>query len=196
MKPMKHFALLCIVILLASCSIAISVASPGDEKTDEKKRKGQLLFDYPDAPEPIVEINLTEKLIGLVTKSMNAKSETAELIEMISGIYVRVYDNSHITQDALVAYYEKKLKAEKWEVLVKINTDNEKLQIRLLFDKKVVSGIFIMENDSKSEELTLVNIIGDIDTERIGELLVNLGKVIDVELDLENKKTHNHGGLK
>lgn len=187
MKPMQLWALVFTAIVLTVSFLAIGGAIADDEKQGKEKQKGQLVFDCPDAPEPIVEINLSEKLIALVTKSVSANPEAAELIEMLSGIYVRAYEGEDTDADTLIGYYEKKLKAEEWELLAKFNNDKEKIQIRLLYDEEVVSGIFVAVMAQKPEQVTLVNIVGNIDVQRIGELFANLGDVVNIDIiDIES----------
>ncbi len=188
MKPMKPWSLMFAVVVVTASFVAISGAIADDEKQGAEKQQGQILFDCPDAPEPMVEINLTEKLIALVTKSVSAKPQAAELIEMLSGIYVRTYESADVDAGALIAYYEKRLEVEKWELLAKFNNEKEKIQIRLLYDEEVVSGIFVAVMAPEPAQVTFVNIVGNIDAERIGELLANLGPVVEIDMALEEEK--------
>ena len=150
---------------------------------DKMKNKGRVLFDFPNpTSEPTVEINLNDKLINLVTKSLNSSPEMAEMVKMLKGMYVRTY---RYAGDDMRLYYQDKLKTEDWEVLVKIKERTEFVEISILYDEDVVYGIFVIVKSDKPE-ITFVNIIGEIAPERISELLGNLSNFGMTDIDLEN----------
>ena len=138
------------------------------------RKKGLIIFDFPAPLEAKVEVNLTAKLINLVTKSVSNTPEVAELIQMVDGIYVRTYDRVTIDEQELVNYFQGRLKEDNWEVLVKIKDESEVVEISLLFDEDMVYGIFAIVIPETSGEATFVNIVGKIAPERIEDLLGNL----------------------
>ena len=167
----------------------INSASAEKETRDEMKNKGRILFDFPNpSSEPTVEINLTNKLINLVMKSMNS-SQNVEMVKMLKGIYVRTY--RHVGDDMRL-YYQDKLKEEKWEVLVKVKEKNDVVEINLLYDEDVVYGIFVIVKSDNSE-ITFVNIVGEIAPEIISELLGNLSNFGMTDIDLEDTLKVNVG---
>ena len=94
---------------------------------------------------------------------MNNTPEVAELIQMVDGIYVRTYDRRlSLGKKTLVQHFQAQLKKDQWEVLVKIKEDNEMIEIDLLFDEDKVYGIFITIIPERSDEVTFVNIVGEI----------------------------------
>ena len=139
-------------------------------------------------PTPRVEVNLTDNLINLVTKSMSAKPEVTELIQMIEGIYVRTYETTddEVVATTLVNYYQNVLKKNKWEILVKIKESDEIVEISLLFDDDVAYGIFVIVVSSKPREVTFVNIVGEIAPDKISELLGNLSNFGMTDIDLDS----------
>ncbi len=190
MEPKKHLTLIFIAAFLAMSFIPINSASAMEETQDKTKNKGQILFDFPNpSSEPTVEINLTNKLINLVTKSMNSSQNVVEMVKMLKGIYVRTYRHPG---DDMRLYYQDKLKAEKWEILVKVKEKNDVVEISLLTDEDVVYGIFIIVK-ADSEEITFLNIVGEIAPELISELLGNLSNFGMTDIDLENTLKANVG---
>ena len=184
MKLSRHFAL-----IILTCLIALWII-PIDQVSAEKKvQKGLINFDFPETPEAKIEINLTDKLISLVTKSITSSSEVAEIIQMLDGIYVRSYDRSTVDEERLIQYYQEKLKKEKWEVLVKIKDAKEIVEIRLQLDEDVAYGIFAIIMQAKPEEVILVNIVGEIEAERISELISNIMEfgLPEFNLNLDSK---------
>ena len=122
MKLQRHPAMLFTILSSVFSLILMQSTVAQQDKTD---RKGLILFDFPEPLEAKVEVNLTAKLINLVTKSMNDAPEVVELIQMLDGIYVRTYDRATIDEKKLVNYFQDRLKTDKWEVLVKIQENSE-----------------------------------------------------------------------
>ncbi len=174
MKLRKHCVLLFILSFLVSSLIPIQLAVADQEKPDKTERKGLIIFDFPTPREAKVEVNLTAKLINLVTKSVSNTPEIAELIQMIDGIYVRTYERLTINEQELVSHFQRLLRENNWEVLVKIKEFDEIVEISLLFDEDTVYGIFIIVIPETSGDATFVNIVGEIAPERIEDLLENL----------------------
>lgn len=174
MKLQRHCVLLFILSFLVLSLIPMQWAVAQQEKPDKTERKGLIIFDFPVPVEAKVEVNLTAKLINLVTKSVSNTPEVAELIRMLDGIYVRTYDRLTIDEQELVDYFQRRLKEDNWEVLVKIKDESEVVEISLLFDEEIVYGIFAIVIPETSGEATFVNIVGEIAPERIEALLSNL----------------------
>ena len=184
MKLQKHLIrLFTLLFLVLPLTLTYSAVAQQD-KSDETEKKGLILFDFPEPLEAKVEVNLTAKLINLVTKSVSNQPEVAELIQMLDGIYVRTYDRITIDEKKLVNYFQQRLKADKWEVLVKIKEENEVVEISLLFDEDTVYGIFVIVIPETSGEATFVNIVGQIAPERIEELLGSLSNFGAIDIDV------------
>ncbi|RKU26512.1 hypothetical protein C6499_13420 [Candidatus Poribacteria bacterium] len=149
--------------------------------------KGLILFDFPEPLTAKVEVNLPAKLINLVTKSVSDQPEVVELIQMLDGIYVRTYDRGTIDEKKLVTYFQDSVKKDQWELLVKIQGNNETVEIHLLFDEDKVYGIFAIVIAKRSGEVTFVNIVGEIAPERVEELLGNLSNFGAVDIDFGDK---------
>ena len=191
MKLKRHLTLLFTAFCLALWIAPIHQVLAEKEQSEKAKKKGLILFDHPQNPEAKVEVNLTDKLINLVTKSMNSSPEVKEIVQMLEGIYVRTYDSSITTDGSkFVEYYQDKLRKEKWEVFVKIKEAKEMVEVSLLYDEDVAYGIFaivITDKPEKSKEVTFVNIVGKIATERISDLLGNLSNFGTTDIDLGDK---------
>lgn len=185
MKSQRHLTLLFTVFLLALCIAPIQQALGEKEPPDETEKTGLIPFDYMDELEAKVEVNLTHKLINLVTKSVSSKPEVAELIQMIDGIYLRTYGKFGVAESGMIKYYQEKLKENNWEVLVKIKETDEIVEISLLLDDDVAYGIFVIVASTGPDEVTFINIAGEIAPDRINELLGNLSKFGMTDIDLE-----------
>lgn len=190
MNMQRILSLLYTVLFLLLSTILIQ-HSFAQEKQNHQIKKGLVPFDYLDELEAQVEVNLTDKLINLVTKSVNSKPEVVELIKMIEGIYLRTYGEYGVTEIDMIKYYRDKLKKNKWETLVKVNQrENKKdtaeiVEISLLYDEDVAYGIFVIFASKNPDEVTFINIIGRIAPDRITELLGNLSNFGMTDIDLK-----------
>ena len=183
MKMQRHWGLLFIALLFVAWLAPMQMVIAEQEKPDKMKQKGLILLDFPSPLKAKVEVNLNTKLINLVTKSVSNQPEVAELIQMLDGIYVRTYDRV-IWDKQAYNYFRDKFKEDKWEVLVKIQENREVIEINLLFDEDKVYGIFITIVPEASQEVTFVNIVGEIAPERIEDLLGNLSNFGAMDIDV------------
>ena len=175
MKLQRHllpsFVLLFFVLGLVGTQDAMAEQHAND-KTDEK---GLISFELPWGIEAKVEVNLTAKTHQLdVQIRKPTHPEMTELIQMLDGIYVRTYDRRTVDEQELVDYFQQKLESDAWEVLFKINENDEIVEINLLFDEETVYGIFVILIPEVPEEVTFVNIVGEIAPDRVEDLLRNL----------------------
>ena len=150
-----------------------------NERSDSPQTnvKGVIAFDFPNAPEPKIEVNLTGKLIALAAKAAKVQAaeqgqELTELLDMVKGVYVRGYDSNTENLDQMLRHYENKLKKDKWEVIAKVKEENETVQVSALLDQDIVRGLFVIVTNK--DETFLVNIFGQIDFEKLGKLLGSL----------------------
>lgn len=180
---LRPFVLLFLVLGLIVTQNAIAERS-GDDKMVEK---GLIPFELPWRIEAKVEVNLTARLINLASKSISDAPEMTELIQMLEGIYVRTYDRRIVDEQELVGYFQQKLASDKWEVLFKINEDDETVEINLLFDENTVYGIFVIVIPKVPEEVTFVNIVGKIAPERVEDLLRNLSNFGAMDINVSGK---------
>ncbi len=187
MKLQRQRTLLLIALILPLWFALVNIAPAQQEKPNKTERNGLILFDFPEPTEAKVEVNLTAKLINLVTKSVSSAPEVVDLIQMLDGIYVRTYDRATIDEKKMVNYFQDRMKKDEWEVLVKVKEDSETVEISLLFDENKVYGIFVIVAPIMPAEVTFVNIVGEIAPERIEELLGNLSNFGATDIDLGSK---------
>ena len=183
MKMQRHWGLLFIALLFLAWLTPMQMVIAEQEKPDKMKQKGLILLDFPSPLKAKVEVNLNTKLINLVTKSVSNQPEVAELIQMLDGIYVRTYDRV-IWDKQAYNYFRDKFKEDKWEVLIKIQENREMIEINLLFDEDTVYGIFITIVPEASQDVTFVNIVGEIAPERVEDLLGSLSNFGAIDIDV------------
>ena len=171
MRHISQIAMLAAVLFIF-IGIMTSDEAFAEAQKEKEKIKGLIPFDFRNTLEAKVEVNLSGKLISLVAKAAKPNPEVTELLEMLKGVYVRVYENDTTTFNELTRHYENRLEKEKWEVIAKVKEEGETVQVRILLGEDTILGLFVMV--AGETEVTLVNIVGEINPERIGELLANL----------------------
>ena len=107
--------------------------------------------------------------------------EYAEYVDMIEGVFICRYDKEAGNLTKMKSHYQKTLKTEKWEHLIKVK---DQLHVSLLFadEPGILHGIFISFTDKHNT--TFVNIFGKIDFEKLGTLF---GKLIESDSEFLKK---------
>ncbi len=161
---MKRFTLT--TFLLVFCILSNGIA--------ETATRGKIELDMPNAPTPILEINLDKTFFSLFINVTAKLPEYAEYAKMIEGIFIRSYEKDNENLGDMTTHYQNILKKENWETLVKAK---DRLHVNLLFAEEpgVVHGIFIIFTDDQ-EATNFVNIYGKIDFRKLGILFGKLMK--------------------
>ena len=127
----------------------------------------------------VVDVSLDENLISMATvflKKADPKDDDAKrAIEIISGIkeiYVRSFkfDNENGYTPADVDALRSQVKGQGWSRLVGVRNrrEGENAEVYLLTQADKMLGLAIIAANPK--ELTVVNIVGSVDVERLSEL--------------------------
>lgn len=158
-KTMKTHIFIVLLLLTASDLIHAST-------TD-----GTIAFDCPDAPHAKFQFHFTRELIAL--------AGTTAPFNTVSDVYFRTYEAEAGIFDRFAQYYGETLKAENWQSLQEDNGVHlyvlEMSSAQSSQSTKAVSGIFaVVESDS---DVHLLNIVGNIPPQQIGQLLANLGQI-------------------
>jgi hypothetical protein len=127
----------------------------------------------------VVDVTLDESMFRLIAKFLaNSKSKSPdaakvqELISGMKGIYVKSFEfdkEGQYTQSDVDAI-RSQLKGPGWSRMVGVRSkkEGENAEVYMMVQADKIEGLAILVADPK--ELTVVNIIGTIDPERISEL--------------------------
>jgi len=100
------------------------------------------------------------------------EAKVKKLIMGIEGIYIRSFEfkNTGAWSAADLDRVRTQLKAPEWSKIVgvKSNEDGENIEIWLRTEKGKVSGVAILASEPR--ELTVVNLVGNIDLESVADL--------------------------
>lgn len=142
-----------------------------------------------------VEVTLDERLLRLASKFLSNSDPTQakirEMIASLKGIYVRVF-----TFDKVGEYDPKELdtlrtqlRGPNWQKVVGVRSKRggDNVDVHLLAHNDVITGLAIIAAEPR--ELTLVNIIGPIDLEKLSQLQGQLGiPKLDIDFSSGKKK--------
>ena len=130
-----------------------------------------IAFDCPDAPHAKFQFHFTRELIALAA--------TTAPFNTVSDVYIRTYEAEAGLFDRFTQYYGETLKAENWQSLQEDNGVHlyvlEMSSAQSSQSDKAIAGIFaVVESDG---DVYLLNIVGHIPPQQIGQLLANLGQI-------------------
>ena len=123
-----------------------------------------------------VEVSLDERLLRIAAKFLKSEdpdeAKIKELVSGLKGVYVRVFEfenpGEYSTNDLEVI--RSQLQAPGWTKIVGVRSrrDGENVDVYLKYQGDNVLGLAILAAEPK--ELTVVNIVGPIDLEKLSQL--------------------------
>ena len=137
-----------------------------------------------------VDVNIDERLMRLAAKVFSDKDEderqVKKLVEGLKGVYVKSFqfetDGQYVAAD--VETIRTQLRGPGWTRLVNVTSKKEgMLEVYLLFNGDQVGGLAVLHTDDR--ELTVVNIVGPVDLDKLAKLEGQLGIP---ELGIESPK--------
>lgn len=137
-----------------------------------------------------VEVNIDERLMRIAAKAFSDKDaderEIKKLIEGVKGIYVKSFefdsDGQFTTAD--VDAIRVQLRGPGWTRLVNVTSKKEgNVEVYLLMNGEEIGGLAVLSSEDR--ELTVVNIVGPVDLEKLAKLEGQFGVP---ELGIEKTK--------
>jgi hypothetical protein len=140
-----------------------------------------------------VDVNIDERLMRMAARVFSDKDEderqVKQLIAKLKGIYVKRFDFEADGQFAAadIETIRTQLRGPGWTRLVNVTSKKEgMIEVYLLFNGDVVGGLAVLHTDDR--ELTVVNIVGPVDLDKLAKLEGQLGIP---ELGIDSKKAKN-----
>jgi hypothetical protein len=146
-----------------------------------------------------VNVNIDERLMQMTAKFFSGadpdEKKIKEIISGLKGIYVKVFSFEHENEytPADVESIRSQLRGPSWSQIVSINSKKEgTVEVYVSITNASINGLAVLAADPK--ELTVVNIIGPVDLEKLAELEGQFGvPVLDIETPAKTKKLQNFG---
>jgi hypothetical protein len=142
-----------------------------------------------------VDVNIDERLMRMAVKVFSDQDDDErkikKLIVGIKGIYVRNFEFESDGQYAAadVESIRTQLRGPGWTRLVNVTSKKDgNLEVYLLMNGEQVGGLAVLSSDDR--ELTVVNIVGPVDLEKLADLEGQLG-VPELGIESTKPKTRN-----
>src|SRR5882672_1989886 len=137
-----------------------------------------------------IDVNIDESLMQLTAKFLSSKdpdeTKAKELINGLKGIYVKSFEFETEGQysEADLEGIRSQLRSSAWNRIVNVNSKKEGgVEVYVMQIGGQISGLAVLATEPK--EITVVNIIGPVDLEKLTELEGQFGIP---ELDIERAK--------
>jgi len=142
-----------------------------------------------------IDVNIDERLMRLASRVFDDKDEdereVKKLIANLKGVYVKSFEFETEGQYAAadIEPIRTQLRGPGWTRLVNVTSKKDGiLEVYLLFNGDVVGGLAVLHTDDK--ELTVVNIVGPVDVDKLARLEGQLG-IPDLGIGSPKNKTKN-----
>ena len=142
-----------------------------------------------------VDVNIDEGLMQLTAKFLSGKdpdeAKIKELINGLKGIYVRSFeferDGEYSAAD--LESIRAQLQSPAWSRLVNVTSKKEgSVEVYLMSDVSRIGGLVVLSSNAK--ELTIVNIIGPVDLEKLTQLEGQFG-IPELEIEAPKPRQKN-----
>jgi hypothetical protein len=182
-----------IFILIVIFSTVLSVSA----------QKARLEIDQLDRLFPkavqTVDVRVESSLLLIAAKFL--KSDNAdeamvkELLSTLKGVYVKgvEFDKEDEFTEADLESIRTQLRAPGWDRIVGVRSKRagENAEVYLMLEGSVISGVSVLVFDPK--QLYVVNIVGPLDPEKIGQLRGRFGIPKDMDFDWSGVKRKRVG---
>jgi hypothetical protein len=142
-----------------------------------------------------VDVNIDERLILVAAKVFNDKDEDEaqikKLITGLKGIYVKSFEfeNDNEYSSADVDSIRSQLREPSWTRLVNVKSKKDgNVEVYISLTGSQVNGLAVISAEPR--ELTIVNIVGPVDLEKLAKLEGNLG-IPSLGVESTKPKTKN-----
>lgn len=144
-----------------------------------------------------VDVNMDEHLLQMAAKFLHSndadEAKIKEVVAGLKGIYVKnfSFDNEGDYTQADVEAIRSQLKGPGWTRFIQVHSrkdgDNVEVYVMTLGDQ--IQSLAIVDFEPK--ELTVVNIVGPVDMDKLSQLEGQFG-IPDLELERNNSSTKPH----
>ena len=142
-----------------------------------------------------IDVNIDERLMRIALKVFSDEDaeerEVKKVVAGIKGIYVKSFEFENEGQytSADIETIRTQLRGPGWTRLVNVTSKKEgNLEVYLLMNGDTVGGLAVLSSDLR--ELTVVNIVGPIDLDKLAKLEGQFG-IPDLEIEPAKPKTKN-----
>ena len=169
MKRMMIMRWMSLMVLVAVCA-SVAYGQDARLRIDNLSYLESRASDVTDIT--VDERTLKLGLAVLSTQRLDDEAKIKELLKSLKGVYVKVLE---FEQDGAYAMSDlddlrSQLRAPGWSRIVNVHSkrDGDNVEVYLLGDGDKVHGVAVIS--ANPHELVIVNVVGPLDLEKIGEL--------------------------
>lgn len=141
-----------------------------------------------------VDVNIDESLMQITAKFLSSKdpdeAKVKDLVNGLKGIYVRSFEFETEGQYSVadLESVRSQLRNSAWNRIVNISSKKEgTVEVYLMHTAGQISGLTVLATEPK--EITVVNIVGPVDLEKLSNLEGNFGvPVLGIEYPKAKRK--------
>jgi hypothetical protein len=142
----------------------------------------------------VVNITLDSAMLGLAARFLSAEkpdeAAVKQLVQGLTGIYIKSFkfESDFAYPKSDVDSLRRQLAAPGWQRLVEVRSrkENSNVDIYVSMERDQVNGLAIIAAEAR--ELTIVNIVGSVDLEKLHQLEGHFGVP---DLELEDRKARS-----
>jgi len=142
-----------------------------------------------------VDVNIDERLVQIAAKLLSSvdadEKKIKKIVDGLKGIYVKSFEfeNAGEFTPADVESVRSQLRGPAWSKLVNVTSKKDgSVEVYLMLVGDQISGLAVLSVEDK--ELTVVNIIGPVDLEKLSQLEGQFG-VPELAIEPPKPKTKN-----
>lgn len=170
--------------IAAALAALISISASAQE-SDMQSLPGYVDFGALDSVygEPRVRISIGRSLLKFMAAVSREDPDAAQLMRNLVGVRVNVYATAGEIDAALdqVTRVKKVLVKEAWEPIVQVQEQSEEVQIFVKSKEDRMQGLTVMTVNT--EEAVFINILGEMDPDKLAAVLDQLHVDVDVEME-------------
>ena len=142
-----------------------------------------------------VDVNIDERLVQIAMKVFNDKdpdeAHIKKLVAGLKGIYVKSFefDTDNQFNAADVDSIRNQLREPTWSRMVNVKSKRDSnVEVYISLSGSNINGLTVISFDPR--ELTVVNVVGPVDLEKLAQLEGSLG-IPDLGVEITKPKTKN-----
>ncbi len=182
------------LLKLASLAILVVLGAAAAMAQDPRIQTSQLDALAAKAAQT-VDVNLDERLMQFAAKFLSSKdpdeNKVKELVNGLKGIYVKsfVFETEGQYTEADLEGIRSQLRNSAWNKIVNVHSKKEgSAEVYLMQVGNQISGLAVLTSNPK--EVTVVNIIGPVDLDKLTQLEGQFG-IPDLEIERSKPKRKN-----
>jgi len=195
MKSLSRTLLKLALLKLASVAILVVLGAGATTMAQNPRIQTSQLDALAAKASQTVDVNIDEHLMQLTARFLSSKdpdeAKVKDLVNGLKGIYVKSFEFEAEGQysEADLEGIRSQLRNTAWSRIVNVHSKKEgSVEVYLMQSGNQISGLAVLASDPK--EITVVNIVGPVDLDKLSELEGNFG-IPDLEIERSKPKRKN-----